>query len=767
MRRERIMASDNNCSGRVAAFMLIGLLFAGCGGSSDGAAGPAGATGPQGPQGPQGPTSGTPVPVTSAEKINVVITSVSVPAGGGAPTVALALINDSGQGLTGLPAGNIRFVIAQLTPGTNGGSSEWQSYVTRDDGGVTNAQATTEIATAGTYQDNDDGTYVYTFANALTAYPAGPVFDESKTYRVGIEIRTTSDGFWPENIPADNAPFDFLPTGGAPIFTRLIVDSDTCNACHDNLEMHGEARFDVEYCVQCHNPSSIDGDTGNTVDMKRLIHNIHSARPDYQIVGFGDRLHEWSEVVWPQDLRNCQTCHEEDDANTPQASNWRLVPNRAACGTCHYDDGDALNGQHDFAIEDGIHPAGLAFADDTQCVDCHGPNGTVTNSEGRLVQIPVAHEILEKTASEAFAYNILDVSATGPGGIPVVRFSVSDPTNGNALYNIHTDPAFTTCAGGASRLSVNVAWSTADYTNAGSGSQPGLPITMNPLNACGGSSVANPDGTFTVTAGTQIPLSAVGSASVAIEGHPAVDVDNNGTFERIAVTNAVFYSPITDANAAPRRTVVDIQKCDDCHNQLSLHGNNRTDKPEVCVTCHNPNMTDINQRAPVAVPTVPPTDCLNVLGADDTPIDFKHMIHAMHASGAINKPFNVCGFRNSVHSYDFVYPGRLNNCEGCHLAGSYYPVDGAKVLGATFDANDPSTPTDDVVVSPNAAVCSACHIESLDVLHMEQNGGDFNARKAADSTLISSKIESCVVCHGPGRTTDVKVVHEVDKFQFN
>ncbi len=85
--------------------------------------------------------------------------------------------------------------------------------------------------------------------------------------------------------------------------------------------MHGEARFDVEYCVLCHNPSSIDGDTGNSVDMKRLIHNIHSARSDYQIVGFGGTLHDWSDLVWPQDIRNCQTCHDESDANTPQASN--------------------------------------------------------------------------------------------------------------------------------------------------------------------------------------------------------------------------------------------------------------------------------------------------------------------------------------------------------------------------------------------------------------------------------------------------------------
>jgi len=753
------MASHNDCSGRIAACMLMAFLFAGCGGSDAGPTGAAGPAGPAGPSGPPGPPTGGGVAVTPAEKINVQITGISVPAGGGIPTVTLSLINDLGQGLKGLPAGNIGFVIAQLTPGTNGGSSEWQSYITRDSAGIPNAQATTETATAGTYVDNDDGTYEYTFANALTAYPAGPVFDQSKTHRVGIEIRTSSGGFFPENIPADNAPFDFLPTGGTSTFTRLIVDSGTCNACHDKLEMHGEARFDVEYCVQCHNPSSIDGDTGNSVDMKRLIHNIHSARPDYQIIGFGGTLHEWSDLVWPQDIRNCQTCHDEDDPDTPQASNWRLVPNRAACGTCHYDDGDALNGEHDFAIEDGVHPFDLAFNDDTQCVDCHGPDGTVTNAEGRLVQIPVAHEIRTKTAGEAFQYNILDVTGTGPGEFPVVTFSVTDPTNNDAPYDIQADAPFTTCAGGASRLSVNVAWSTTDYANAGSGVLPALPIQMNPLTACGGASTAVGNGAFSVTSTTAIPLTAVGSAAATIEGHPAVDADNDGNVDRIAVTSAVAYAPITDATAVPRRSVVDIDKCDDCHNQLSQHGNNRTDKPEVCVTCHNPNMTDVNQRGAGS--------CLADLGADDQTIDFKRMIHAMHASETIGAPFDVCGFRNSVHSFEIVYPGKINNCEGCHLADTYYPVDATLVLGTTIDANDPATPTDDRVVSPNASVCSACHIEPLDIQHMELNGGDFNATKAADNTLVSSEIESCVICHGPGRATDVKVVHKVETFEFN
>jgi OmcA/MtrC family decaheme c-type cytochrome len=209
-----------------------------------------------------------------------------------------------------------------------------------------------------------------------------------------------------------------------------------------------------------------------------------------------------------------------------------------------------------------------------------------------------------------------------------------------------------------------------------------------------------------------------------------------------------------------RRNAVDIDKCDDCHNQLSMHGNNRTDNVQVCVTCHAPNATDINRR------NAPCSD-LTSLGPDDSPIDMKVMIHALHASSFTGQPYGACGFGNSAHTFNFVYPGKLNNCEGCHVEDGYYPVDPANVLGTTVDANDPATPTDDRVISPNSAVCSSCHVSSLAANHMMQNGGDFNAMKDADSNLVSSGVETCQLCHGPGASADTGVMHRVGEFQFN
>ena len=95
---------------------------------------------------------------------------------------------------------------------------------------------------------------------------------------------------------------------------------------------------------------------------------------------------------------------------------------------------------------------------------------------------------------------------------------------------------------------------------------------------------------------------------------------------------------------------------------------------------------------------------------------------------------DICGYGGRLNVLEANYPGRLNNCEGCHLEGTYYPVDPAKVFGTTVDANDPMILTDDKVLSPNVAVCSSCHASDLERQHMVQNGGDFDAFTGATIT---------------------------------
>lgn len=754
---------------RSAVLTLMALGMAGLAACS-GDRGKAGDEGPPGPDGPPGPPGGAAVVIGYSNAIVATITDVSIPADG-KPVVDLYLTDETNRKLRALTADKVRFVLARLEPAVNGKSSTWRAITRRTEAfpgvnptppdrvtgtGPTN-QGDAERATAGTWVDNGDGSYRYTFSKSVNGVADIP-YDASLAHRVGLEIRITS-AVTAETIPANNAVYTFSPALDSPVHSgREIVDNDTCNACHDNLSFHGGARFDLQYCVMCHESYSSDAQSGNSIDMKVMIHKIHrgSELPSvqaggfYGIYGFGNTFVDFSEVVYPQDHRNCQTCHEESDTDTPQASNWRVTVNREACGSCH----DATN------FDTGANHGGVAATDD-QCVSCHGPDSNV--EEGRL-RAQVAHLIPTAEAAKRFRYEVLRVVDTDPGEFPTVTIRVVDPTNGNAPYDIKA-------AGGpfqnsAASLAVDVAWSTRpDFTNTGSGS--GTPTTGSPAQPVRidfkANGVPDPDfaGSFKATATVAIPVGTTGSGAAIIEGRPGVDVTGDGVPDRIAVTSVGRTFAITDATPVAYRRIVDIAKCNDCHQQLTLHGDGRTDNAELCAACHNPNATDIVRR-------VAGTDCETGTGTlDDQAIDFKVMVHAIHA-GAI-AGYKVCGFGNSAHDYsEVVYPGKLNNCEGCHLPGTYYPPDPSMALATTIDAApDRSTPLGDVAVSPGAAVCSTCHKGESARLHMQLSGGSFDAIKAADGTIPGAPLETCRTCHGEGRSADVKVLHGVGEFNFN
>ena len=109
-----------------AAALGVGLLcalLAACSGTT-GSAGPAGATGAPGPPGPS--TTGSALNVGTATAITGTITSVTI---NGPPVVKFQLTDENGAFLQGLPAADLSFTIAQLVPGQNGTSSQWNSYI--------------------------------------------------------------------------------------------------------------------------------------------------------------------------------------------------------------------------------------------------------------------------------------------------------------------------------------------------------------------------------------------------------------------------------------------------------------------------------------------------------------------------------------------------------------------------------------------------------------------------------------------------------------
>src|SRR5690606_9008096 len=94
----------------------------------------------------------------------------------------------------------------------------------------------------------------------------------------------------------------FRPDGETVTAIRELVTTETCNKCHVELAFHGGNRNEVQLCILCHSPQSVDANSGNSVDFAVMIHKIHrgedlpsvqSGEP-YQIFGFRDTLHDYS-----------------------------------------------------------------------------------------------------------------------------------------------------------------------------------------------------------------------------------------------------------------------------------------------------------------------------------------------------------------------------------------------------------------------------------------------------------------------------------------
>ncbi len=414
----------------------------------------AGCDGDDGEPGPPGPPAG--VDIANAAELNAAITNASVNADGN-PVTTFRLTDANGNPVTGLPASAVSFKLAKLVPGTDGAASAWQSYINRIEapgagpGTEPALQATTENGAAGNLVYNPEGSYTYTFGLDITdvSDPVAVDYVPTLTHRVTFEIR----GF----APVRNPHYDWRPADNATtgLFSREIASTESCNTCHENLALHGGARFTMQDCVTCHNPGSTDANSGNSVDMTEMTHKIHrgadlpsvAGGEDYCIYGRGDTLYCYGDVVYPQDIRNCANCHDDANPTTPEAANWYTQPTAEACGACH-DDVDFETGAN--------HGPGIP-ADNTQCGTCHATN---PNSP---IEVRQAHRMPLLEAAGRYSFNILAVDYV-PGSAPVVTFSITDPTGNDAPYDLQNDPELL-----ASAPRFYVAWDTIDYSNAGNG----------------------------------------------------------------------------------------------------------------------------------------------------------------------------------------------------------------------------------------------------------------------------------------------------------
>lgn len=393
-----------------------------------------------------------------------------------------------------------------------------------------------------------------------------------------------------------------------------------------------------------------------------------------------------------------------------------------------------------------------------------------------------------------FRYNILGVTYASATRTVTVVYSVTNPAAGNAPYDL-LGPTVAAPFKPPATLRVDVAWNAGAWGGAElvntkdvltpilrtvtggivTGPAPSSAVAINALSSATAKRcsepaspcplVATPALTFWIT--SILPAAASGAGRVAIEGHPSIQtgVDPVTLAPVIASVpvKSVFRDFVISGAGTPRRAVVAFSKCQGCHDgqrhgdtvvpRLSLHGANRNEEPGVCAMCHNPNQTDAAYRT---------------AGAEES-VDFKRMIHGIHAAEERKTPLVIIGRNGSVNDYSHVkFPAKLRNCLTCHIdnngKGSFeLPL--ASTLGSTINTGSVLTvtpgqidvdPANDLRISPIAATCSACHDDRETRQHMTRMGASFGVVQ----NVLAGR-EQCVKCHGPGKDKSVRKAHEI------
>jgi OmcA/MtrC family decaheme c-type cytochrome len=542
-------------------------------------------------------------------------------------------------------------------------SNYFLNTVTATTGGATATQPTGD--SGGTYTTNADGDYVYTFGKQL---PAG--FDQTVTNTVAIYGSRNLTSFGLLTYYA-NTEYNFVPNGSPVTVTRQIVQNAACNQCHDPLSAHGGSRQDTALCILCHQPQNSDPNTGNNLDFTTMIHKIHMgaslpttvAGGQYEIVGFGGAVSNFSTVVFPQYVGACTVCHQ----GAPQSNAYLNNPSRRACGACH----DDVN----FAT--GLNHVNLPEPDDTECAQCHVPKG-----ENEFdASITGAHvNPLFSSQLPGTTYKL--ISATGKaGGSPTVVFSITD-SKGNVIK-----------PSAMSSLSLVMSGPTTDYGLAQNGTAAYISETATGATATGNN--------WTYTFTNKIPATATGTYAIGIEGYVNITI-NPGTVISQVVRDSgspvVTYFSVDGSTVVPRRTVVTEANCDTCHGTLNAHGGFRRNV-QYCILCHNPNGTD--------APTRPAAD----LPAET--IHFKELIHKVHNSANLVSTYTIYGFGGSVNNFNSIlFPGNTQDCVKCHAAGTQNVPLPNGVLN-TQTAREWITPT----TQPMTAACTACHDDKASSAH--------------------------------------------------
>jgi len=814
---------------RRSAAVLFALAVAGCGGGGGGSVDTGGGVDTTVPAGSLkaaiDSAAASPANDTSINSS----ASFAVLQAAGLPAVTVAsppkvnfAVFTGGKAKADLALANVSFAIAKLVPGTNSNPDQWVNYIYRTETATAGvgpngvpALATAKQATTDSKQTDpalaaaqlvfhEEGYYTYTFKTDIknTALTNGVVFEPSRTHRVAIQLSyVNAAGETVRVNPYFDVTFDAngnsVPVTD-PSKTRKMTDVSSCNGCHEKLALHGGGRVDTQFCVMCHNPGTTDANSGNVLTLSTMAHKIHAGKllkakldaglggEDYVIWGYRDTKLDYAEVGFPQDLRNCTVCHSGANPATPQGDNWKSRPSREACLTCHANKaGSEWLNTHTILNnnQDPLAPATLM--PNSACAGCHAPGSAVAPER--------VHWNQNEENAAKYKVNIESAVYDATARVVNVKYFLSDPTNGNAAYNLVTSD----CTGTGATLACanttkfgNLRFYLAYQNMVG---QPAGTTEWSANNNGGSSANAyfykgTNDGSNHYTVAIPVPADvpgvsvAFGSARVVSIGQikePKLQV-KAATDPRpvVAPTELVsvvaqnsYYDLALTGTLQPRRAVVATAKCNVCHGALgttsgsntlatAFHGGARN-IVEACSVCHDANK-------------VSSTVMTNGLALNES-YQMKRMIHGIHGNSKRTYPFTHGNPVQGVFSKEGVLSG-----SGTFLADQKKTIGTASVTviaaGTTVPAGATFQTIADMITQAAASVgftgsatlpaenyaaevaypsvglnCNGCHVDNSYKVDRGTLGAVVSKPAGVTDPMkwlvISPKAASCTACH--------------------
>lgn len=175
---------------------------------------------------------------------------------------------------------------------------------------------------------------------------------------------------------------------GSTNIEKLVAGN--CTDCHRDNRMHQTAfavTFTPDVCKSCHDyerqsPGKVGWANANNgfgaAPLARRVHGVHYGR----YLDKPQEVHakvDYSEVIFPQDVRNCTKCHSE-------STTWNEQPSRLACLACH-DTDEAI--AHGNVMTLDPSPQDPWSGDEIEtCVVCHDQDGAYAPSKVHAISNP-------------------------------------------------------------------------------------------------------------------------------------------------------------------------------------------------------------------------------------------------------------------------------------------------------------------------------------------------------------------------------------------